>query len=496
MRLARFVILLGSLAGFLWDASRLPAVGALPCYLAVKPNRPTVELAIRDSNGGPPSLRHRALLREKTSPIAFLALTPLEQHLFADAADGRWDDHSLLTASLVASGLGDSQQLHDYEAKVAGLIDELRRSGTVSGSPREKAQAIFEFLHRRVLVGGYQLDATDLTRVLEQGRFNCVSASVLFNCLAEPFGLTTRGLEIPGHAMSRLLLAEGPLDVETTCPEWFRLLGDPKKQAELVEKRLGIRRKNEAAPREVSDVELVATIYYNRGVDLLAAKQFAEAVAANAKALELDPSSATARGNLLATLNNWAIELGSQARYGEAAELLSQGLEIDPGYETFKANFTHVHYQWVEELCHDGEYRKALDVLTAGAATVSGTPYFFKGRLDVYRRWVRQRFANDEAEAAWDLLAEARRVLGDSREARDVEAAEVTYRAAVLLDEGRFAEAVALFDRGLARQPESAVLRENRATTWARWAQQSGDSAQMAEPGWGRGPLRPADRSI
>lgn len=495
MRSARFVILLGSLAGFLWCAASAGAVGIAPYYLAIKPNRPTVELAIRGKGDSQASLRIRTLLRGKTSPVAF-ALSPLEERLFADAADGRWDDHSLLTASLVASGVRERQQVRYYEDKVTGLIDELRRSGTVSGSPRQKAQAVFEFLHRRVLVGGYQLDATDLTLVLEQGRFNCVSASVLFNCLAEPFGLATRGLEIPGHAMSRLLLPEGSLDLETTCPEWFCLMGDPKKQAELVEKRLGFRPKDEAAPREVSDVELVATIYYNRGVDLLAQQQFSQAVVANAKALELDPSSATARGNLLATLNNWAIELGSQGRYAEAAELLGQGLAIDPSYETFRANFTHVHYQWVEELCRDGEFRKALDVLMAGAASVSGEPYFAKGRLEVYRRWARQQFAIDQTEAAFDLLTEARRGFGNSRQVRDVEAAEVTYRASVLLDEGRFAEALALFDQGLARQPDSAVLRQNRQTTLVRWAEPSRNPAQSAGADWGNLPPRASDQRI
>jgi tetratricopeptide (TPR) repeat protein len=495
MRSARSIVLLASLAGFLWCATGPTAAGGIPYYVAAKPNRPAVEGAVCGKGDSQVALRIRTLLRSTTSPAAF-SLNPLEDRLFADAADGRWDDHSLLAASLVASGVSDRRQVGSYEDKVARLIDELRRSGVVAGSPRQKAEAIFEFLHRRVLVGGYQLDATDLALVLNEGRFNCVSASVLFNCLAESFGLRARGLEIPGHAMSRLLLPEGPLDVETTCPEWFRLLGDPKKQAELVEKRLGVRPKDEPAPREVSDVELVATIYYNRGVDLLAQKEFAQAVAANAKALELDPSSATARGNLLATLNNWAIELGAQGRYAEAVELLSQGLAIDPGYATFRANFTHVHYQWVQSLCHDGQFQRALDILTAGAATVSGEPYFVKGRLEVYRRWVRQQFASDQAEAAFELLTEARRVFGDSRQVRDVEAAEVTHRAAVLLDERRFAEAVALFDRGLARQPDSAVLRQNRQTTIARWAEQSDDPAQAAGAAWGNRPPRASDRSI
>ena len=52
-------------------------------------------------------------------------------------------------------------------------------------------------MHRRVLRGGYQLDGTDLTVVLTQGQFNCVNASVLFNCLAAEFGLVARAWKFP-----------------------------------------------------------------------------------------------------------------------------------------------------------------------------------------------------------------------------------------------------------------------------------------------------------
>lgn len=83
-------------------------------------------------------------------------------------------------------------------------------------------------------------------------------------------------------------------------------------------------------------------IYYNRGVDLLTANRFAEAAAANAKALELDPQNTPARGNLLATLNNWAIDLARHGHYGRAADLLSQGLAIAPDYAPFKTNVVYL----------------------------------------------------------------------------------------------------------------------------------------------------------
>ena len=188
---------------------------------------------------------------------------------------------------------------------------------------------MFTFLHQSILRGGYNLQSSDLRQALDHGRFNCVTASVLFNCLAQRFGLKAVGLEVPGHAMSRLELPQETLDIETTCPRWFTpndrpraavspQAGDPTQadetavQAELArpapDRNLANQRRS---LRQVSEVELVATIYYNRGVDLLAERRFADAAAANAKAVRLDPENVTAKGNFLATINNWAIDLGT-----------------------------------------------------------------------------------------------------------------------------------------------------------------------------------------
>jgi len=335
-------------------------------------------------------------------------LSRWERGLFADATDGRWDEHSLLGAALIASGTLDADALRRYEARFDEIVAELEEPGPLAGSPRGRAQALFERMHGRILTGGYQIDATDLTLALDRGRFNCVSASVLFNCLAKRFGLSARGLEIPGHAMSRLVLLDGPIDVETTCPDWFRLMDDPKKQAELLEKTIGTRLAAQSASaerREVSDVELVATIYYNRGVDLLAQKHFAEAAAANAKALRLDPSSTTARGNLLATINNWAVDAGSAGRYAEAVELLRRGIALDRGYETFQVNYVHVHSQWIEELCGEDRFREALDLIARAAQDPVDHGYFARARLDVSRRRARAHLETGRMEGSIRALS-------------------------------------------------------------------------------------------
>jgi tetratricopeptide (TPR) repeat protein len=397
----------------------------------------------------------------------------LEERLFADAADGRWDEHSLLAAALVASGVEDQQHLDGYLARVAAAADELRRSGEVAGPPQRQAQAVLEFLHRNILQGGYQIDCTDLRIPLDDGRFNCVSASVLFNCFAEQFGLEAQGLEVPGHAMSRLVLPDGVLDVETTCPTWFRLLNDPKKQAALVQKTLGTTAAGLSTPAErrvVSAVELVATIYYNRGVDLLGQRRFAQAVAANAKALRLDPFSSTAQGNLLASLNNWAIDLGGSGRHAEAVEILDQGLALDSSYATFKTNYLHVHHQWTEELCRKQRFDEAAGVLAAAAWKQLDKAWFRQATIDVYHRWARSDLQSGRIDDAFRTFALARQQLGAAPDVLEREIAEVNQRASTLLFEQRFSEALSLLDRALAVHPASATLAENRGSAVMHWA--------------------------
>ena len=317
-------------------------------------------------------------------------LNPLEQRLFADAADGRLDDFSPLDAALVASGIDDAGDLQRYEKKAAALAERLRTAETLAESPRERAETVFDFMHRRVLSGGYELKHTDLRRVLDSGQYNCVSATVLYNYLAGRLGLDCRALQMPGHAMSRLLLPDGSLDVETTCPRWFQVKDSPERATAAVSRTIGAAASaDRSKARVVTPIQLAAMIYYNRGVDLLAENRFAEALAADAKALRLDPANRTARGNLLATVNNWSIELGNEEKYAEAVKLLRQGLALDPHFKAFVQNYIHLHRQWVSRLCREGRFAEAYEILSSAAADLPGVEYFGRARDEVSERWAK-----------------------------------------------------------------------------------------------------------
>ena len=225
---------------------------------------------------------------------------------------------------------------------------------------------------------------------------------MLFNCLAGDLGLSCSALEMPEHVLSRVYLAEGPLDVETTCPKWFCLRHEAlinnaarkgtvpfsyDKTQEISQRENGdsSEKEDKAELREISPIQLTAMIYYNRVIELLAEKRFSDAAGANAKAIRLDPLNGPAQGNLLATINNWAIDLANTGNYGEAAALLRQGLALDPLYEAFSLNFVHVHHQWSQELCKAGRYQEAVALLNRAAAEMPENPCFRRTVWGVYR---------------------------------------------------------------------------------------------------------------
>jgi tetratricopeptide (TPR) repeat protein len=291
-------------------------------------------------------------------------LTGLEKRLFQFADANRFQRFTLLEATLVASGASDDAELSRYVALAADKVLKLRNLGTMVGSPKEKAAIAFAYLHSEILRGGYDLQCTDLRQTLDCGRFNCVSATVLYNYLASEFGLEACALESPGHAMSRLTLPSDPkrietLDVETTCPQWFRWIAQPPEHREEIEKSLGSNYHRHEAGRAVGDRQLVAMIYYNAGVDMLSQRRFAEAVSDNVKALWLDPNNETVRGNFLASINNWAIALASLHRYPEAAELLTRGLATEPNYKPFRLNYEHLRSEWNETMSKEGRTENA-----------------------------------------------------------------------------------------------------------------------------------------
>lgn len=353
-----------------------------------------------------------------------------ESKLLDDAKDGKWDEFNLFSASIIAEGNVRPESLKNYqvrfEAIVADLVDELRKSPEVFQG-EDLTKTVFTYLHEKVLTGKYDIDCSNPREVLTSGNYNCVSATIMFNAIAEQVGLRVCGLEMPGHALSRVMVAEGYIDLETTCAKWFLLADAQARRSATLQvvarpvAKTSLRRtvdengiasvdsRNEAGIldqigpdqiagltdiskelREVSSVQLVAAVYYNNGVDLINSARYAEALCENAKALQLDADNETVWKHIVAPINNWAIEYAKQKRYNVAAKLLDEGRAIDPGYENFKANQLHVYFHWIKALAEAGRYKDAETVYTLADQRLPNNSYL-KNLIESVRNEARGR---------------------------------------------------------------------------------------------------------
>ena len=413
-------------------------------------------------------------------------LSPNERAFLHAGETAKLSPQKMLPAALTASGVIDEATLRDCTQKFARWCEQLRASGQMSGSELHRAQVLFEFLHAHILTGGYRAHATDLICAFEAGQFNCVSSAVLFNCLAAEFGLDTSAIELPTHVFSQVITAEGPLDVETTCPAWFTVVGDLSGGAELMRQVTGLSEDRSTARRPVSDVQLLGVIYYNRGVDLLAEGRYQDAIAANLKALLFDPASSTAWGNLLAAINNGALAEGDAGNFAAGLALLQRGQLVAPNYAGFQANQSHLLHAWVAALCRQGQFEQALQLLALPAkpSDVRHSEQVARQRLEVYRQWGWRELDVEQWMRRWPSSnkREAESSLAALRAAVDaVEAATVNSHAIDLATQGQYEMAIDLLDRELSIQPANRRLTENRRAIAMRWAAEAFDAVDYAE---------------
>lgn len=307
----------------------------------------------------------------------------LESQLLEDAEDNSLDRFSLLEAALIAGGEDSPKQLSHYKHQFQQWVEQAKERCDVKALEREKVQEIFRFMHEKILWGQYKNNCSQLKDIFQNGDYNCLSATILFNTMAAEIGLSLEAVERPGHILSRLQ-KDPSWTIETTCPKWFSRqhrqgLPDGSKKEALVTAE------EELIP--ITSVQLLSRVYYNRAVELLHRQQFVEAITATKISLRLDNSHDLSKENLLAGMNNWALLLCESGDYEGAVARLASIRDISPNYGTLTENELHVRQKWVETLCDQGQYDRAINVLWQGYFILPEAKLFREGRFFLYRRW-------------------------------------------------------------------------------------------------------------
>jgi tetratricopeptide (TPR) repeat protein len=331
-----------------------------------------------------------------------VAVGTVETRLLADAADGKLDNQPFLRAALICGGAVTQPELSHLQQQLDSLcqpLDNRRLNGE-----RLTVEILFDFLHSTLLTGEYNAAVTTLSATIDTGSYNCLTATALLLALGDRYAVPLSAVSTSGHIYCRSLGGE-LRDIETTCAAWLSA-----STGESHRSHTG----RWASVRPINRVQLLGKFYYNRGVALLADRQYAAAIPLLEISRQLDPHDSDARENLLAGLNNWALACAEAEQFEEAARLVLRGQAIHPTYGPLVANDLHIHQRWASILCMRRDYAGALAVLDQVGVRHPSADLAVAGPRAVYAEWIDWHLQRGEHQQAREVVATARLHLNHS----------------------------------------------------------------------------------
>jgi tetratricopeptide (TPR) repeat protein len=380
-------------------------------------------------------------------------VTDDEVALFADVQGGRFTSWSFEEAALLASGVTDEARRKSYLDQIDRLAEEAEKATDAAKNPCEKGEALLKWLHAHPMAKGYQSHQSSLAVVLETGKFNCLSSAVLYYVLARRLGLDVSGMEQPDHVFVVLHDGIRHMNVQTTSAAGFRAQG-----------------KDGGTGRPVGEVELVALLYYNRGVELSKAKRYHEALLVDFCALSLDPKLDSSRQNILAALTKWSKERADAGEFETALGVLDEGRGLAPREEHFANNLCYLVREWARNTYRREGEEAAREVLRAQRkrfGDVAGMQAVVVGHVSWVAKQQEDAGRWEEALAAIERHAD---LLDDSKEVRELSLSVYDAWADSYLKQKDWEGALAVYDRALERFPKDGHLTNNAVATWNSWA--------------------------
>ena len=406
---------------------------------------------------------------------AAIQLSDDERSLFADASDGKFDTWTFAEAALLASGVTDKSQRQPYLKRIDEIERAARKIVQNEDSDFAKADSLLRWMHSKEgpFARGYVAKQTDVSTILDDQTFNCVSSATLYNIIGRRLGLNMRAIEVPDHAFSVLYDGTQHADVETTNGLGF----NPGRHASIrkqLEQQTGFRYvpdKHRDLRREINSVQLVAIIYYNHGVTHSHEKKHREALVDYFRAMSMDAEFNSAVKNALAAMINWGNELSSQEEFRAAADVIEIGLRLARSDASLNHNRRVVYSQWARQLAESGQADEAIAVLRQARRIMPDEQFVS------LQSWVFIREAETLLKAGKWRVALATAGRGQTSVDREAVDDLLQWKAGCYLRWGNDAlrrdkhdEAIAAVVEGLELFPQDRRLLNNLAYTVQEWA--------------------------
>lgn len=317
-----------------------------------------------------------------------------------------------LSAFLVVSGISHAQ-FPRYQKQYQTLLADFKKISR-KWSGYEKADQLLQFLHKSVFKQ-YQEKVTTMDRLFDQGIYNCVTSSVLYNLMAEDSGLKVRAAQLSDYVLSQVEVGEKWIDAETTVAFGF----DPGNRRAALDKFKQITGyvyvPSSKAGRKVhliSTRELAALLYSNRGVNTLEQKEYVRALGFFWKALWILPDFEQGQQNLEAGYTELAISQMKAKQFQQAEENLLELLRLVPASAKTPGNLKAVNQAWLNDFFERGQYEQGIAMIQRKKTI------FNSADLNLYYKLWIQDLVNRKRDfpAALGVMEKARKLFPEDRE--------------------------------------------------------------------------------
>ena len=255
-----------------------------------------------------------------TSESSQSLVSATEMEMFKKVAAGDTKSIKELDAILTAANITDEPSRKRYKTKLDNIIDGARKVTADAKTPEEKADKLAKFLFKAPLHGGFEDGQVDMRKLLDKGKFNCVSSCVLYNLVGSRLGLKTRAVTIPSHVFLRMgdLYIEPVAGYTSAAEDHDKNVVDKgwAQAADVWKTVFGNQRTYQSG-----NMGLIGEIYLDQSNKAVNERHYEEASITALKAACLDPKHPAFAFQAEQTIRNWFIDALQQRKLDKAQKI-------------------------------------------------------------------------------------------------------------------------------------------------------------------------------
>jgi tetratricopeptide (TPR) repeat protein len=343
--------------------------------------------------------------------------TSLEQSFFEDLSDGTLRGFDPYDAFLIASGIVQADAFSAARQRVRQIRKQALAGLDREADPYSLGKTLLFRLHDQVFKE-YDETASAAGMLLDQGKYNCLSSSILYYLIARDLGLAVSGALVPGHTFCVLSDPRGDKVVETTVRYGF----DPGQvEVEQLKRQTRYVYVPETVYTEKKTVtwrELMSLLYTNNLnlAGLVVHDDYADYLPRFRKALLFDPANAVFEKNMVVCLNNLVVLSLEAGRWEQAQAFIQEGKSLKSAAGIFEEFEIQYYNQAAIKRADTRDYRGAVRLIREGLKIYPGNSVFTNNLVYFYETWAASFVRQADHAAAVVVFLEAMAAFPENKE--------------------------------------------------------------------------------